>query len=204
MLILRIYLKFLNCLIPSALFICRQGCRNPGGDGGCIPTNNLTVSPPIIWLWSAFERRSPLEFGEKKCSNFGEELFLFGLHLICSPEKNCGRGSFPPMLKIGQNRGEIVNFPPTPMLNKDRHPCLQIKFRPRLNVRSQTSQRGRGCFGSLGAEPPKAIGDLGAKPPAAGGWRSGGKAYSRRRHGGLGTEPQRSKILHFVAKITQF
>ena len=27
-----------------------------------------------------------------------------------------------------------------------------------------------GCFGSLGAEPPKAIGGPGAKPPAAGGW----------------------------------
>ena len=53
----------------------------------------------------AFERRSPLEFGEKsapvlaktffwsspelgekKCSIFGEDLF-FGLHLICSTEK---------------------------------------------------------------------------------------------------------------------
>ena len=45
------------------------------------------------------------------------------------------------------------------------------------------------CFGSLGAEPPKAIGGPGAKPPAAEGWRSGGKAYSRRRHGGLEAEP---------------
>ena len=42
-----------------------------------------------------------------------------------------------------------------------------------------------GCFGNVGAEPPKAIEGPGAKLPAAGGWRSGGKAYSRWRHGGL-------------------
>ena len=69
----------------------------------------------------AFERRSPLESGEKvpqfwwrpfffgiplnsgkKCSIFGEELF-FGLHLICSTEKNRSRGLSQPMLKIGKN-----------------------------------------------------------------------------------------------------
>ena len=69
----------------------------------------------------AFERRSPLEFREKrapvlvktffwsspelwekKVFHFGRRPF-FGLHLICSTEKNRGRGSSPPMLKIGQN-----------------------------------------------------------------------------------------------------
>ena len=43
----------------------------------------------------------------------GEDLF-FGLHLICSPETNRGRGSSPPMLKIGQNGGKKANYP-TPM-----------------------------------------------------------------------------------------
>ena len=60
--------------------------------------------------------------------------------------------------------------------------------KPRLNVRSQKFAMGGGCFGSLGAKPPKAIGGPGAKPPAAEGWRSGGKAYSRRRYGGLEAE----------------
>ena len=58
-----------------------------------------------LFFWS-----SP-EFREKKCSIFGEDLF-FALHLICSPEKNRGRGSSPPMLKIGQNWGKIANYPP--------------------------------------------------------------------------------------------
>ena len=38
--------------------------------------------------------------------------FFFALHLICSPEKNGGRGSSPPMLKIGQNWDKIANYPP--------------------------------------------------------------------------------------------
>ena len=58
-----------------------------------------------LLLWS-----SP-EFGEKKCSIFGEDLF-FALHLICSREKNRGRGSSPPTLKIGQIWGKIGNYPP--------------------------------------------------------------------------------------------
>ena len=37
---------------------------------------------------------------------------FFGLHLICSPKKNRGRGSSPPMLKIEQNWGKIANYPP--------------------------------------------------------------------------------------------
>ena len=47
----------------------------------------------------------------KKCSIFSED-FFFGLHLIFSPEQNRGRGSSPPMLKIGQNWGKIANYPP--------------------------------------------------------------------------------------------
>ena len=44
---------------------------------------------------------------------FGEDLF-FGLHLICSPEKNRDRGSSPPMLRKGKNWGKIAKYPPPP------------------------------------------------------------------------------------------
>ena len=37
---------------------------------------------------------------------------FFGLHLICSPEKNRGRGSSPPKLKIRQTWGKIASYPP--------------------------------------------------------------------------------------------
>ena len=65
---------------------------------------------------------------------------------------------------------------------------------------------GRYYFGSGSqARSQKfAMGGLGAKPPAAGDWGFGGKAPSGRRHGGLEASPQRSKILHFFAKITSF
>ena len=71
-----------------------------------------------------------------------------------------------------------------------------------LGRRVARNLQWRGCFGGLGAEPPAAGGQwgLGANPPAAGGWGFGGKAPSRRKHGGLGAEPQRSKILRFFAK----
>ena len=49
------------------------------------------------------------------------------------------------MLKIGQNWGKTVNDSPPPMLNKDRQLCLQIKFKPCLNVRSQNLQWGGGA-----------------------------------------------------------
>ena len=50
--------------------------------------------------------------------NSGKKVFhfwgrpFFALHLICSPEKNRGRGSSPSMLKIGQIWGKIANYPP--------------------------------------------------------------------------------------------
>ena len=44
------------------------------------------------------------------CSFSGEDLF-FAPHLICSPEKNRGRGSSSPKLKIGQNWGKIADYP---------------------------------------------------------------------------------------------
>ena len=120
-----------------------QGCRNPGGMGGYIPPNNLTVSPPIVeyglhlaspqkcdsgvhlsvgihlnlgkkvflvWL-RPFFWSSP-EFGEKSAPFLVKSYFFLGLHLFCSPEQNRGRGSSPPMLKIGQNWGKIAIIPP--------------------------------------------------------------------------------------------
>ena len=60
----------------------------------------------------------------------------------------------------------------------------------REQARSQKSAMGN-CFGGLGAKLP-AAGDLGAKPPAAGGTEV------------MTRSPQRSKILHFLAKITSF
>ena len=60
------------------------------------PPPDLKISPPphyeflatylVAFLVKTFFWSSP-EFGEKKCSIFGEDLF-FALHLICSPEKN--------------------------------------------------------------------------------------------------------------------
>ena len=37
--------------------------------------------------------------------------FFFGLHMISLRENNNGRASSPPMLKMGQNWGEIANYP---------------------------------------------------------------------------------------------
>ena len=70
--------------------------------------------------------------------------------------------------------------------------------------RLATNSQCGGCFGSLGAEPPAAGGQwgLGAPPPAAGGWESGSKAPAAGGKGVWGRSPQRSKILHFFAKIT--
>ena len=51
-----------------------------------------------------------LNWGEKSVP-FLVKTFFFGLHLICSPEKNCGRGPSSPMLKIGQNWGKVANYP---------------------------------------------------------------------------------------------
>ena len=60
-----------------------------------------SITGEDLFFWSS------LEFGEKSVpflvKNFFLFLFFFGLLLICSPEKNRGRRSSPPMLKIGQN-----------------------------------------------------------------------------------------------------
>ena len=71
----------------------------------------------------------------------------------------------------------------------------------REQVRSQKSAMG-GLFWGRSPQPPEANGVLGAKLPAAGGLgekpsAAGGTEFMER-------SPQRSKILHFFAKITSF
>ena len=66
---------------------------------GFRPQIPKTVPPPPLRMSGyapgcAFERRSPLELGEKSAPVL-VKTFFFGLHLICSPEKNRGRGSSP-------------------------------------------------------------------------------------------------------------
>ena len=56
-----------------------------------------------------------------------------------------------------------------------------------------------GCFGSLGANPLKAIGGLGAQPPAP---ESGGKAYSRWMSGG--GAPTLKNFAFFLQKYPNF
>ena len=68
----------------------------------CIHPNNLTV----VCMWITWIR-------EKKTLEILVKTFFFGLHLICWREKNRGRGSSPPMLKIGQNWGRIANYSPS-------------------------------------------------------------------------------------------
>ena len=95
---------------------------------------DLQDSPPIanVWLcaWVCIWAQVSTRIRGKKCSNFGKDfffglhlnsgkkgvpflakIFFFGLHLIYLPEKNRGRGSSPPILKIGQNWGKIANYP---------------------------------------------------------------------------------------------
>ena len=82
-----------SSLLPTyygPIYKSRQGCRNPGRIEEIYPPPivwvwSTSASPPIIWLRCTSERRCPLEFGEKKCFIFGEDLyyyyFFFGLHL---------------------------------------------------------------------------------------------------------------------------
>ena len=80
-----------------------------------IPSKNLT----LVCVWaqvSTWIRGIKIVLFLMKRSGFGEDLF-FGLHLICSPEKNRGWGSFTPMLKIGRNWGKIANYPPQCLTN---------------------------------------------------------------------------------------
>ena len=88
--------------------------------------NNLTASPPngdnelfglhpptpngVNEMFGSFFR-SLRDFG-KKVFNFAVKTFFFGFRLICLTERDHGRGTFPLMLKTGQNWGKIANYPP--------------------------------------------------------------------------------------------
>ena len=58
----------------------QSGVPKPRGvfEYGCLSLSMvyICIPPPIIWLGFASERSCPLEFGGKKCSIFGEDLFL--------------------------------------------------------------------------------------------------------------------------------
>ena len=71
-----------------------------------------------------------------------------------------------------------------------------------MQARSQKFAMGGAVWGVWGRspQPPDASEGLGAKPPAAGGWGFGGKAPSRRRHGGLGAEPPALENFAFFCK----
>ena len=73
-----------------------------------------------------------LNSGEKSVP-YLVKTFYFALHLICSPEKNGGRGLSPPMLKIGKNWGKIANYPPN----------AQQKFAPLVAHRQNSTQCNR-------------------------------------------------------------
>ena len=93
----------------------------------------------FTWFWGQkqFNFRWRLFFEvDKNSSIFGEDLllrwtktlqfsvkifFFFGLHLICSREKNCCRALFPPMLKIGKIGVKLQII--SSMLNINRHHC---------------------------------------------------------------------------------
>ena len=93
------------------------------------PPPDPKIRPPIAKFWL------------RAWFHFLVKTFFFALHLICSPEKkNRGRGSSPPMLKIGQNWGKIANYPP-PMLSKDLHPCLLTPYQTRQRSQLKSSVR---------------------------------------------------------------
>ena len=138
-------------LIRNKCYQCKLVCiatrgAKTRGRWGIYPHNfphNLTVftliiwvwstyaSPPILWLWSASQRKSLLEFGEKsapvlvktfvfsvftwirgkKCSIFGEDHFVWSsLNLLIW--KKIMVEAHTQMLKIRQNWVEIANYPP--------------------------------------------------------------------------------------------
>ena len=68
-------------------------------------------------------------------------------------------------------------------------------------MRSQKFAMGGLFWGLAGIpQPPEANGGLGATPQAARGWGFGSKAPTRRRYGGLGTEPPVLENFAFFCK----
>ena len=113
---------FYICMLLFHLLTDR-GVETRRGGWGYISPNNLTVSPPIIWvesasasppiiwLWCAFERRSPLQFGKQSFPSFGEDLIFWSSLNLLTWKKSWSR-FIPPKLKIAQNWGKIASYPP--------------------------------------------------------------------------------------------
>ena len=85
----------------------------------------------------------------------------------------------------------LSRFSQQPNIGEDQKKSYNFSSGPLAGTqaRSQKFAMG-GCLGGRGLAPqsPEANGGLWAKPPAAGGWGSGEKAPSRRRHGCLRAE----------------
>ena len=81
----------IRCKAARVIRCTAIGQMGPPRSGGglCICTL-CTFLRPLLHLSVGVHLNS----GKKKCSIFWKDLF-FGLHLICSPEQNCGRGSSP-------------------------------------------------------------------------------------------------------------
>ena len=106
---------FYICLPLLHLLTDRGVETRKGGMRIYIPPNNLSIVciciPPIIWLWCAFERRSPLQFGEQSFHSFGEDLIFWSSLYLLTWKKSWSR-FIPPKLEIAQNWGKIANYPP--------------------------------------------------------------------------------------------
>ena len=91
-------------------------------------------------------------------------------------------------------------------IQRSIHTQLESKLQALKVLRRRVARNSQwgDCLGVWvrSPQPPEANGGLGAKPPAAGGWGSGVKAPSNRRHGGLGAEPPALENFAFFAKIT--
>ena len=66
-----------------------------------------------------------------------------------------------------------------------------------MSIQSANGNQARNQKFAMGGA---VLGDWGRSPPAAGAWGFGGKAPSRRRHGGLGAEPPALENFAFFCK----
>ena len=69
-----------------------------------VPSERKFGEKSVLFLLKTFFVWSSPEFGKKV-------FHLFFCFLVFTPEQNRGRGSSPPMLKIGQTWGKIAHYP---------------------------------------------------------------------------------------------
>ena len=92
-----------------------------------------------------------LNSGKTSIPIFGEDHFYFGLHLICSHEKNRGRGSSLPMLKINPTNARKVDVKADVKLKTlenayNKKNCWLFKIKLNVRATAQTSLQGRIIF----------------------------------------------------------